>query len=179
MDSDGLRRPAERAVALRIRDIAEGPLRKGHPWLFGDSVESMSRPAEAGDVVVVFDGRNRFLAAGLYDPEGPIRGRLLVHRTPADIGPALFRDRIAEALRLRSEVASRQTTGFRVLNGGNDRMPGLVADLYGRTLVLEIFTPAWIPHLRSLVPAFMELLAPESILLLPSRGVAASAACPP
>lgn len=179
IDPEAFPRPADKPVALRLRPAAEQAVRDGHPWLFGDSVVSLSRPAGPGDVVVLFDRKNRFLGAGLYDPEGLIRVQLLVHREPAEIGPGLFRTRIAGALGLRSEVASRQTTAYRVLSGGNDGMPGLVADLYDRTLVLELFSTAWLPHLRSLVPVFLEVLAPERILLLASGRVAASPHCPP
>lgn len=179
IDPDALPRPAERSVAVRVRPAGERALRKGHPWLFEDSITSMSGSAGPGDVVVVFDGKNRFLAAGLHDPESSIRARILVHRTPDEIGAGLFRRRIAAALGLRSEIASSQTTAFRVLNGGNDGMPGLVADLYDRTLVLQIFSAAWLPWLRDLLPVVRELLAPERVLLLVSDRVAAGDACPP
>jgi 23S rRNA (cytosine1962-C5)-methyltransferase len=178
IDPDALARPAGGALALRVRPAAERALRKGHPWLFEDSITSASREGDGGDVAVVFDAANRFLAAGLYDPESPIRVRVLVHREPAEIGEALFRSRIAAALRLRSEVASRQTTGFRVLNGENDGMSGLVADLYDRTVVLQAFSIAWLLHLRAVVPALQDLLAPERMLLLVADRVAGSAACP-
>jgi 23S rRNA (cytosine1962-C5)-methyltransferase len=161
-----------------VHPPAERALRGGHPWLFSDSIVSTSGAPAAGDVAVVFDGRKHFLAAGLYDPESPIRVRVLVHDTPAEIGAGLFRERIATALRARSELWSAQTTAFRVLNGEGDGMPGLVADLYDRTLVLQLFTGAWIPHLRDLVPVLHELLAPERVLLLVAGRVAASDACP-
>ena len=166
-------------VAVRVRPAAERALRSGHPWLFEDKVVSLSRPAEAGDVAVVFDAKGRFLAAGLYDPESAIRVRAMVHGSSATIGEELFRDRIARALGLRGQVASRETTAFRVLNGANDGTPGLVADLYDRTLVLQLFTVGWLPHLRSLLPAFQALLAPERVLLLLAGRVAASERCPP
>ena len=179
VDPESLPHADPRAVALRLTPAAERTVRAGHPWVFDGSIVSSSRAAEPGDRVVVFDRKNRFLAAGLHDPEGPIRARLLVHGKPATIGPDLYRTRLETALALRSNVASAQTTGFRVLHGENDGMPGLVADLYERTLVVEIFTTAWVPHLRDLVPVFEEMLAPERILLLVSRAVAGSPHTPP
>ena len=179
IDPESFARAGERPLALRVRGAAERVLRSGHPWLFEDSVVSTSRPGWPGDVAVVFDSKNRFLAAGLYDPESPIRVRVLVHGESAEIGEGLFRRRIAAALGRRSDVASRQTTAFRVLNGENDGMAGLVADLYGGTLVLQVFTAAWLPHLRDVVPVLRELLAPESILLLVADRVAHGDACPP
>jgi 23S rRNA (cytosine1962-C5)-methyltransferase len=198
-----------RRLAVRIRPSAERALRAGHPWLFDESITSISgsgrgrdsvrpgdgagsgdRPragdatssgdgARAGDIAVVFDAKNRFLAAGLYDPESPIRVRVLVHGAPDEIGQAFFQRRIADALGHRRDVASEQTTAFRVLNGGSDGMAGLVADLYDRTLVLELFSAAWLPHLEDVVAAFEELLAPERVLLLAAKRVASGDAYPP
>lgn len=178
IDVDSLPVSSEDPIAVRVRPAGERALRDGHPWLFEESIVSVSGSADPGDVAVVFDGRNRFLAAGLWDPDNTIRVRVLVHRKPETIGRKLFRNRIAAALGLRSGVASRQTTGFRVLNGGNDGMPGLVADLYDRTLVLKIYSVAWIPHLRHVVAVTRELLAPERIVLLLANRVASSSACP-
>lgn len=166
-------------LAVRVRPAAERAIRSGHPWLFRESVVSVSDSGTPGDVAVIFDRANRFLAAGLYDPTSSIRVRVLVHGEPTEIGEGLFRRRIADALGLRRNVTSAQTTAFRVLNGGSDGMSGLVADLYDRTLVLQAFTAAWFPHLGNVVEAFGELLAPERILLLVARRVSRAEACPP
>lgn len=174
-----LRRGTPQRLAVRVRPSAERAIRSGHPWLFGDSVISVSDSGAPGDVAVVFDRANRFLAAGLYDPTSPIRVRVLVHGEPAEIGEGLFRHRIAAALGLRGNVASAETTAFRVLNGGSDGMAGLVADLYERTLVLQAFTAAWFPHLGDVVEASGELLAPERVLLLVADRVARGEGCPP
>lgn len=179
VDPGTLPEPGDRTVALRVHPGAERAIRDGHPWVFASSVVSSSHPPEPGDVVVVFDRKNRFLAAGLHDPTGPIRARLLVHGEPEEIGPELYRSRVAAALRLRRDVVSGETTGFRVLNGANDGMPGLVADLYDRTLVLQVHTLAWWPHLGDVLAVVRELLAPERVLLLSSRRVAEATDAPP
>lgn len=179
VDPDSLPRANTRAVALRLTPAAERTVRAGHPWVFETSITSASHAAEPGDRVVVFDRKKRFLAAGLHDPEGPIRARLLVHGAAAAIGPDLYRARIAAALELRRGVSSPQTTGFRVVHGESDGMSGLVADLYDRTLVLELFSTAWVPHLRDLVSAFEELLPLDRVVLLVSRAVASSTHTPP
>lgn len=179
IDPASLAKAAGRRLAVRVRPAAERALRSGHPWLFDESITSISGQGSAGDLAVVFDAKNRFLAAGLYDPESPIRVRVLVHGAPDEIGQAFFGRRVADALGRRRDVASEQTTGFRVLNGGSDGMAGLVADLYDRTLVLELFSAAWLPHLEDVVAAFDELLAPERVLLLAAKRVASGEGYPP
>jgi len=126
----------------------------------------------AGDAAVIFDRKNRFLAAGLWDPDGPIRIRILTSGTPAPIGVALFRERIARALELRAPLrGDPATTGVRILYGEGDGLPGVVADLYGDHLVLKIYSSAWIPRLAELTEALESELAPRSVLLLTARKV--------
>jgi 23S rRNA (cytosine1962-C5)-methyltransferase len=139
----------------------------------------MSRAAPPGSVGVVFDRKGRFLAAGLLDPEGPIRLRVLASGKPARIGPDLFRERIRNALDLRERLVSDPgTTGYRVLSGENDGMPGLVVDRYGDSLVLKVYTLSWGPHLRDVVSALEAELSPGAVLLLAARRVTASQRAP-
>jgi 23S rRNA (cytosine1962-C5)-methyltransferase len=103
-------------------------------------------------VAVVFDRKNRFLAAGLWDPEGPIRVRALAIGSPERVGRTLFQRRIREALARRAPLlADPGTTAFRVLNGESDGMGGVVLDAFGEHLVLKVYTPSWLPHLRDLL----------------------------
>jgi 23S rRNA (cytosine1962-C5)-methyltransferase len=170
-----LPRPGGRAVAVRIVPAAERALRAGHPWLFASSIRDVGGDPKPGDPAVVFDRKNRFLAAGLWDPEGPIRVRVLVHERPAPIGPELFALRIREALDRRPLLlADPSTTGLRLVHGEGDGFPGLVVDRYGDRLVAKIYSAAWIPHLDAIADALEAIVAPEGILLLPSRRIQGS-----
>src|SRR6185369_9766712 len=64
-------------LRLRVTSTAESILRGGHPWLFADSVREQNREGRAGELAVVYDRRDRFLAIGLFDPDSPIRMRVL------------------------------------------------------------------------------------------------------
>jgi 23S rRNA (cytosine1962-C5)-methyltransferase len=167
-------------VAVRIVPAAERALRAGHPWLFETSIRRTSRDGGPGDVAVVFDRKNRFLAVGLVDPDGPIRVRVLASGSPEEVGGGLFARRIERALSLRrSLLEDPSTTGVRVLSGENDGLPGVVGDLYGDTLVLKLYSLAWVFRLRELLPALVERLGPQSVLLLTARRVRTSERCPP
>jgi len=131
-------------------------------------------------VGVVFDRKGRFLAVGLFDPDSPIRLRILNQGTPVPVGPAFFRERVQAALDgRRTLLDDPQTTGFRLLNGEGDRLPGLVVDRYGPTLVMKLYSPVWLPRLREVVPPLVELLEPDAIIGLSSRKLANHPMCPP
>ncbi len=162
-------------MAVRIVPAAERALRSGHPWLFASSIRDVAGSPKAGDPAVVFDRKNRFMAAGLWDPEGPIRVRILAHGRPEPIGPELFARRIEAALERRPRLAADPgTTGFRLFHGEGDGLPGLVADMYGDRIVVKLYSVAWVPHLSGLASALEHTVGPRGILLLSARSVQAS-----
>jgi 23S rRNA (cytosine1962-C5)-methyltransferase len=161
--------PSARRIAVHASPEAERALRRGHPWLFDRAIRRQSGDGQAGDLAVVFDRDRRFLAVGLYDPHSPIRVRVLQHGTPATIDRDWLRHTLAAAAELRAPLlqapAEATTTGYRLANGANDRLPGLVIDRYDRTLVLKVYTPAWIPHLRDLLPVLADVATAERLVL--------------
>lgn len=156
---------SDRRIALRVTPEAERALRGGHPWLFEQAIIRQSHEGRAGDLAVIFDRKGRFLAVGLYDPHSTIRARVLQHREPAAINRDWFAARIAAAAQLRAPLLAQETTGYRLVHGGNDGLPGLVVDRYERTLTLKIYTSAWLPHLRDLLPALAEVIPAERVVL--------------
>jgi 23S rRNA G2069 N7-methylase RlmK/C1962 C5-methylase RlmI len=40
---------------VRVTNSAERWVRKEHPWLYAESIRSLSHPAESGDLAVIFD----------------------------------------------------------------------------------------------------------------------------
>ncbi len=165
-----LPRPNGKRIAMRVTPAAERALRKGHPWLFADAIRHQSHAGKPGDLAVIFDSKRRFLAIGLYDPLSPIRVRVLQHKKPSPIDQDWFRSKIAQAFEIRSALPE-DTTGFRVIHGENDGLPGLVMDIYARNGVLKLYSAAWIPHLPILLPLMIEL-SPKRIILRLSREVA-------
>ena len=163
--------PSARRVAVRVTPAAERALRRGHPWLFEQAVRQQSHDGQPGDLAIVFDRRRRFLAVGLYDPGSPIRVRVLQRGEPATIDREWFRSRLAAAVQRRASLPGEGTTGYRLVHGENDGLPGLVVDRYDRTLVLKLYTPAWVPHLRDVLPALAAVFPAERLVLRLGRAV--------
>lgn len=158
-------------LRLRVSPVAESNLRAGHPWLFGDSIREQNREGEAGELAVVYDRQDRFLAVGLFDPESPIRLRVLHAGKPLTIDSSWWKAQFAQAVERRSGLFDERTTGYRLINGESDGWPGLVLDRYDTTLVLKIYTAAWLPWLREMVELIQEHLKPERMVLRWSRNL--------
>src|SRR2546429_2269426 len=88
-------------LRLRVTAAAESILRSGHPWLFADSIKEQNRPGQLGELAVIFDRNDRFLAVGLYDPDSPLRARILHAGKPLTI------DRHRWCARLQQNLARR------------------------------------------------------------------------
>jgi 23S rRNA (cytosine1962-C5)-methyltransferase len=161
--------PAARRLALRVTPAAQRAVRQGHPWLFDQAVTGQSGEGRPGDLAVIFDDRRRFLAIGLYDPTSPIRVRVLHQGAPAPIDRAWLRERLASAAAWRATLPESGTTGYRLVHGENDGLPGLVVDRYDTTLVLKLYTLAWVPWLGDVRAALAEVCPAACVVLRVSR----------
>ncbi|VAW34193.1 23S rRNA (cytosine(1962)-C(5))-methyltransferase [hydrothermal vent metagenome] len=171
--------PSEKRLALRVHPAAERAIRSGHPWLFESGIRQQSHDGRSGDLAVIFDRKRRFLAIGLYDPASPIRVRILAQGKPTQIGADWFLSRLETAASLRAPLLQTETTGYRLLHGENDGLPGLIIDRYASTFVLKLYTTAWMPHLPQILRGLAATSAgsaqaisqPERIVLRLSRFV--------
>ncbi|MCA9951250.1 MAG: class I SAM-dependent methyltransferase [Anaerolineales bacterium] len=163
--------PNEKRIAIRVTAEAERALRNGHPWLFESGITSESFNGRSGDLAVIFDRKKRFLAVGLFDPHSPIRVRVLQAGRSATIDANWLRGKIETAAALRDPIKQSQTNGYRLIHGENDGLPGLVVDRYADTLVVKLYTTAWIPHLRAVVAGLTAVCQPNNIVLRLSRHV--------
>lgn len=163
----------DRRIAIHVTTAAERNLRHGHPWLYSDGVTRLSPAGEPGDLAVIYDKRNKFLAVGLYDPSSPIRVRILHHGASAPIDRSWYIRKFAAAAKIRKPLEAQGTTGYRLIHGENDGLPGVVVDRYHSTLVMKLYTAAWIPHVERLLEALGEVEPAKRVVLRLSRAVQA------
>ena len=169
--------PSKTAPRLRLRvtPAAEQAVRQGHPWVYGDKVREQNRPGETGEIAVLYDRADRFLALGLYDLDSAIRLRILHHGRPVQLDAAWWRAKFLATLAKRQSLFGPDTTGYRLINGENDGWPALILDQFGDTLVLKIYAAFWLPRLAELEALIRETLAPGAIVLRLSRNLIARA----
>ncbi|MBM4357335.1 MAG: 23S rRNA (cytosine(1962)-C(5))-methyltransferase RlmI, partial [Deltaproteobacteria bacterium] len=129
----------ERSVAPTTITVRAGhvqPLWAGHPWVFQQAIERVDGDAAPGADVLVVDPNGKVLGRGLYSPRSALTVRLFTTRGAQAIDAALCRQRLAEARAVRvgaglpSSEAGRETTGYRLVHGEGDGLPGLVVDVF-------------------------------------------------
>ena len=162
-------------LRLRITATAESIVRAGHPWLFADSILEANRAGQAGELAVIFDRKDKFLAIGLFDPDSPIRVRILHVGKPATIDAAWWQARLTQTLTRRTGLFDATTTGYRLIHGESDGWPGLVLDRYDTTLVLKLYTAAWLPRLEEILALLKKVIPSERLVLRLSRNIQALA----
>ncbi len=156
-------------LRCRLKPAAENTIRRGHPWIFSESIVEQNREGAMGELAVIYDRRDRFLAIGLFDPDSALRVRVLHAGKPVVIDGTWWQTRLDEALARRDGILDANTTACRLINGESDGWPGLVLDQYGRTFVLKLYTAAWLPRVKEVGALLTENLKPASFVLRLSR----------
>jgi 23S rRNA (cytosine1962-C5)-methyltransferase len=162
-------KPSAARLRLRLSPAGERAVRGGHPWVFSDSVRHQNREGTTGELAVIYSRDDKFLALGLYDPASPLRVRILHAGKPATIDASWWEQRLRSAIAKREGLFGPDTTGYRLINGESDGWPGLVLDRYTGTLVMKLYTAAWLPRLDEIADMLESALAPQAIVLRLSR----------
>lgn len=158
-------------LRLRVTKTSEAHVRAGHPWVYESSVREQNREGQPGELAVIYDRRDRFLAIGLYDPHSPLRLRVLHAGLPITLDDAWWERHLEAALERRAHLFSDQTDGYRLINGESDGWPGLVVDRYAQTLVLKLYTAAWFTHLERVLRLLLGKFPGFTVILRLSRNI--------
>ena len=163
--------PTER-IAVKLKTAAERMVRKEHPWVFDEGIVKQSKKGNAGDLAIIYDQKkNKLMAMGLYDPYSPIRIKVIHFKTPATIDGNWFQQKVQAAFALRQPLLETDTNSYRLIHGENDGFPGVVADVYAQVLVLKLYSMAWFPYLKELLPALVSCSQVQAVVLRLSRNI--------
>lgn len=158
-------------IRLQISKGLQKKIRGGYPWVFKYQILNGPIRGTAGDLGVIYDSDNRFLAVGLVDPEDEICFRVLQRGNPTTINESFWEERFKRAVSIRESLKDFQTNGYRVLNGENDGFPGLVLDRYGESGVLKIYSMSWIPYLKILSGVIQNQLFVKRVVIRLARKI--------
>lgn len=138
-------------------------IRKGHPWIFSNEIKNIDGLYNDGDPVNIYDYNNRFIATGYLNSKSLISVRILA-REDIPLDKEFFRRRILSALNYRERVMGKRDA-FRAVFAESDHLPGLIADKYGKYLVIQFLTMGIERFSKEIIEIFQEILAPEAIIL--------------
>jgi len=114
-------------------------LARRHPWIFSTAVAKLEGRARPGDTVEVLAANGRPLAKAAWSPESKIRARVWTFDPDEVVDDAFFKRRIRVAVERRRRLPDlRGQEGMRLIHGESDGLPGLIADCYGDTVVLQL-----------------------------------------
>src|SRR5665213_1638489 len=112
-------------------------VRNKHPWVFMGAIQSYPE-FENGDVLSVVTSKGEFIGYGYFHREQSISGRMFSF-TEQDPTEAI-RENIRDAIALRKLTVPELTTAYRLINGEGDSLPGLIVDVYGEAMVIQVNT---------------------------------------
>ena len=157
-------------LAIKLKPIAEKMIRRGHPWVFEDSIIKQNTDGRAGDLSIIFDSKkNNFLACGLYDPYSPIRIKVIQFKKAIPINEQWFETKINEAFEIRKPLFGSDTNSYRLIFGENDGLPGFITDVYDQVLVIKLYSHIWFPYFNWIVFHLLEVSKCKVVVLRLSR----------
>jgi 23S rRNA (cytosine1962-C5)-methyltransferase len=121
---------------LILKPGREKSLKRHHPWIFSGAIAKVEGQLKLGDSVALQSADGVFLGVAAYSPDSQIRARVW-DWTPRDIDAAFFAERIRHAAALRQAAADE---GVRLIHGESDGLPGVVADRYADSVVLQLLS---------------------------------------
>ncbi len=152
---------------ITIKDGKEKQLLRHHPWVFSGAIDSTANSEEVGIAKAVTQ-EGVFIAWGWYDPKSHIPLRLLSWNEADEVNDTWWAKTITESVLRRSQFfrdKSTPTTTFRIIFGEADMLPGLVADVYGTLIRVDISARVAWDHKDLIVATLEKLLQPAMIIL--------------
>lgn len=146
---------------IRLRKGKKGRLRPGHPWIFKGQIVKAGPGARPGGIVTVVTNEDKFIGRGYYNPSSEISVRLLTFKDEA-IDRDFLTKRISEAIEKRGYLKDA-TNARRLIFSEADGLPGLIADLYADTLVIQVFTLGMEKLKNAVLEAMKRLANPRFI----------------
>jgi len=151
-------------LTLAIKQERTGPVAGCHPWVFSGAFKSIPDGIQAGTPVNIQSEKGGFLAKGYFNSYSQIAVRIWGYDKEEEVNEAFFIRRIERAYGIRKRfVESPDTNAYRLINGENDLLPGLVVDKYAGHLVVQFHTRGIEAWKREIVAALEKVLMPQGI----------------
>lgn len=144
---------------ITLKSGKDQSLKRFHPWVFSGAIKKITGNISEGDLVAVYSNKDEFLGLGHYQI-GSIAVRIISF---SEITPdyGFWKSKIEKAWNYRQSLGfaeNEETNVFRLIHAEGDGMPGLVADFYNGTVVLQMHSIGMYFIREELVKALREVL---------------------
>jgi 23S rRNA (cytosine1962-C5)-methyltransferase len=127
-------------TAFLIKGKEKQPQNK-HSYIFSGAVGKLTGKPEPGEVIAVRSHDGTFIGYGHYNPTSGIIVRLLEWDESRQIDRDWYKEKISSSLALRrSFIENENTDAYRLIFSEGDFLPGLIADRFSDTIVLQSHT---------------------------------------
>lgn len=148
----------EKPVKLTLLNRYADKYRKGWPLLMRDAVANPEALKREGQLIRLYDERNRFIASGYYGHQNKGLGWLLSWEETAVIDDTFFRNCLVKAIGARKGLyESAETNAFRVFNGEGDGIGGLTIDYYDGYYVFTFYSQGIYSFKETLLRVFAQV----------------------
>ena len=149
--------------SVRLKKGKEKAVRQLHPWVFSGAIDQIKGKPQNGDIILVNDSNNEFLAYGFFNMQSRVAVRLLEWDLETEINEEWWRKKIRIAVKHRLELHSDRTNTYRLIFSEADYLPGLIVDRYADFLSVQILTSG--------VERIKPLVLDELQILLKPKGI--------
>ena len=157
-----------------MQSLAKVILKKGkeesmerfHPWVFSGAIDRIDGAVEEGDLVSVQKSDGKIIGYG-HCAIGSIAVRIFSFGETLP-GNTFWKKRIEQAYLLRQKMGlteANDTNVYRLIHGEGDGMPGLIADYYNGTVVLQAHSVGmWLVR-EAIVEALKEVIGDKLVAI--------------
>lgn len=133
-----------------------------HPWVFSGAIKYIEKGIENGEVIAVFNYEKEFVAYGVMNHLSRVAVRLLEWDYDQEPNEEWWRTRVQKAVRSRQHLLNNNTT-CRLVFAEADFIPGLIADLYGDYISIQVHAAGVDVVKGIIVDELVQLLNPKGI----------------
>lgn len=149
--------------SVKLKKGKEKAVRQMHPWVFSGAIDQIKGKPENGDIVMVNDSNNTFLAYGFFNDKSRVAVRLLEWDVDSVIDENWWRKKIKTAVKHRENLNTKETNTYRLIFSEADYLPGLIVDRYADFLSVQILTSG-IERIKAIIlDELQQLLKPKGI----------------
>ena len=132
----------------------------GHPWIYRSDIQNVEGSYNPGDIVDIYNSRNKFLGRGYINLKSQIAIRIMTYEHE-EVNYGFLYNRIKSAWEYRQRVAD--PLSCRVVFAESDFLPALVVDKFNDILVVQTTSLDMERYKPQIVDILNDLIKPSGI----------------